>query len=159
MMRGLMLLLLAAGLAVPPPCARAQEKNEWRTAYGGPKQAIHIAVTRLEDYRNFFGLTFVPKGKEDRPKVDFARQMLIGICLGQRPTGGYGVEFLSAEKEGKILVVRYEEVRPRGFVTQALTAPCLLKVLPRPGREEPDRVIFERTTRQRYPNDLERRSR
>ena len=156
LIRGFPLLPLAAALVLAPVSSRGQEEGEWRTIYDGPKEAAHAAALRPEDLLSVFARVRFSGWGGERPGVDFSQRMVVGICLGTRPTGGYRVNFLSADREKEFLIIRYEEVRPRGFVTQALTTPCLLKVLPRPGGPEPE-VIFERTIRQRFPNEAERR--
>jgi hypothetical protein len=44
--------------------------------------------------------------------VDFARQMVIGVFLGSRPTGGFDIEITSIEQEGADLVVTWRDSRP-----------------------------------------------
>lgn len=155
---GLLLSITAALLMAPDPM-QGQEKGEWRTVYAGPGEAVHAAVLQPGDYRRLLAHIQFSGWQAGPPQVDFSKQMAVGICLGRRPTGGYAVNFLSADREkerGKeYLIIRYEEVRPGGFVTQALTSPCLLKALPKPEGPEP-RVLFERTSRQWFRNDLER---
>ena len=47
----------------------------------------------------------------DQPRVDFAREMVVGVFLGSRPTAGFGVEIVSALVEQGVLVVRFRETR------------------------------------------------
>jgi len=79
-----------------------------------------------------------------RPPVDFAKVMVVGVFLGSRNTGGYGVTIVSVEQAQDALVVRYTEKRPdRGaMVAQVITAPFHLVSVPR--FEGP--VRFERAT-------------
>jgi len=59
------------------------------------------------------------------PRVDFDKEMVVGVFMGSRPTGGYSVEVVSvADKEGT-LVVTYRESSPRpgAMTTQVLTFP------------------------------------
>lgn len=59
------------------------------------------------------------------PRVDFDEEMVVGVFMGSRPTGGYTVEIVSlADKDGT-LVVSYRETSPRpGTMTaQVLTFP------------------------------------
>jgi hypothetical protein len=67
------------------------------------------------------------------PEVDFTSNMVVGIFLGSRPTGGYGAEIVSAQPEGNTLVVKYKETRPgRGSMTaQVLTSPFHLVAIPK----------------------------
>ena len=59
------------------------------------------------------------------PAIDFARQMVAGVFLGTRPTGGYSVEIVGARREGPALVLEYVERTPPpdAVLTQALTEP------------------------------------
>jgi hypothetical protein len=62
-----------------------------------------------------------------------------------RRTGGFSVHILGVEERDGVLYVRYRERAPRPdqFVTQALTAPYHVRVLPRLGAPT---VRFERVT-------------
>ena len=59
------------------------------------------------------------------PVIDFARETVIAIFVGTKPTGGYGVEILRVKmSEDKLLALYKETVPPRGaMVTQVLTQP------------------------------------
>ena len=62
---------------------------------------------------------------------DFGKHMLVAISMGQQPTGGYAVSIEDAVEFEGVLTVRYRERAPKGdFVTQALTFPYHLKLLP-----------------------------
>ena len=67
------------------------------------------------------------------PRVDFAKNMVVGIFLGTRPTGGYSVEIVSVEATGGEIVVTYRETRPGrdAMLTQALTSPVHLVSIPK----------------------------
>ncbi|MEX2476528.1 protease complex subunit PrcB family protein [Marinobacter sp.] len=58
--------------------------------------------------------------------VDFDREHLLLIGLGQKPTGGYGVTLEGAEiREGALEVaVNVRQPATDAMVTQALTTPC-----------------------------------
>jgi hypothetical protein len=66
------------------------------------------------------------------PRVDFAKNMVVGIFLGTRPTGGYSVEIVSVEATGGETVVTFRETRPGrdAMLTQALTSPVHLVRIP-----------------------------
>ena len=71
-------------------------------------------------------------GERGRPSVDFAREMVVGVFLGSRPTGGFSIEVVGAREEGSALVVQYRETRPppRSVAAQILTSPYHLVTLP-----------------------------
>ena len=66
------------------------------------------------------------------PAVDFAREMVVGVFLGSRPTGGYVVEIVSTGGEQGALVIRYRETRPAPdrITAQVLTFPYHLVAVP-----------------------------
>jgi PrcB C-terminal len=59
------------------------------------------------------------------PVIDFNKQIVIGVFLGEKPTGGYDVEIIRAEQTDGALVIHYREKNPPpgGIVIQALTQP------------------------------------
>jgi len=67
------------------------------------------------------------------PAVDFTRDMVIGVFLGTRTTGGYGVEITGTRQDRGSLIVEYRETRPgRGAITaQVITTPFHLVAIPR----------------------------
>lgn len=67
------------------------------------------------------------------PEVDFTNNMVVGIFLGTRPTAGYGVEIVSAQPDGGVLVVKYKESRPSPdmITAQMLTTPFHLVAVPK----------------------------
>ena len=71
--------------------------------------------------------------REPVPAVDFSRDMVVGIFLGRRSTGGYGVEIIRAEGSGGTTVVEYVETTPSpdAITSQVLTAPFHLAAIPR----------------------------
>jgi hypothetical protein len=69
----------------------------------------------------------------DQPRVDFGRDMVVGVFLGSRTTAGFSVEIVSALVEQGVLVVRFRETRPQSdrIVAQVITSPYHLVAVPR----------------------------
>jgi hypothetical protein len=74
-------------------------------------------------------------GAEPDPPVDFKREGVVAVYMGQRPTGGYGLtlesEDVAVANGVATLVVAFHEPSPGGMVIQVLTSPCLLVRLPK----------------------------
>lgn len=75
-------------------------------------------------------------GAEDTaPPVDFAREIVVVVGMGQRATGGYAVELKEPKgivKGGHATIqVVFRAPAPDAMVAQALTRPCLAVRLPR----------------------------
>jgi len=67
------------------------------------------------------------------PSADLARETLVAIFLGGKPTGGYGLDVEAASIEGGDLYVDVRATSPASgtLTTQALTSPWLLLRIPR----------------------------
>lgn len=69
------------------------------------------------------------------PAVDFEAVHVVLIRMGQRPTGGYGIELAEPQARlanGTALIrLRWIEPAPGTVSTQALTSPCLVIELPK----------------------------
>lgn len=69
--------------------------------------------------------------------VDFRKEGVLAVFMGQRPTAGYGLALADptvtiADGVGKV-VVRFQEPEPGAMVAQVLTSPCLLIRMPKQG--------------------------
>ncbi len=62
------------------------------------------------------------------PVVDFARETVLAVFMGTRPTGGYGIDVRDVTLEGADLFVDLVLVEPAAdaMVTQALTSPWVI---------------------------------
>lgn len=69
----------------------------------------------------------------EKPEVDFEKEMVLFVALGQRPTGGYGVRIEKTHEEGDKLVVEAVETKPAegALVPMALSSPYDLAAVPR----------------------------
>jgi hypothetical protein len=59
------------------------------------------------------------------PAVDFAKEIVVAVFLGEKPTGGHDIEITSVEQRDGSLLVSFVERSPQpgGVTTQALTQP------------------------------------
>lgn len=74
-------------------------------------------------------LSQLPSGKlalKQLRAIDFEREHLLLVGLGQKTTGGYGLTLQSAEIRDDVLELKMAVRRPAkdAMVTQALTTPC-----------------------------------
>ena len=76
------------------------------------------------------------------PAVDFSKEMVVGVFLGSRNTGGYSVEVVSATVEQDALIVRYRQRTPSpdAITAQIITMPFHLVAIPKTAVE----VKFQR---------------
>jgi len=67
------------------------------------------------------------------PPVDFSRDMVVALFMGERGTGGYEIEITRVERVESGLVVQYRRTSPDpgAMLSQALSQPFHLVKLPR----------------------------
>jgi hypothetical protein len=73
-------------------------------------------------------------GERARPAVDFAKEIVLAVFLGSRPTAGFVIEIVGTRQEGPALIVQYRETRPAagGIVAQVLTSPYHIVAMAKP---------------------------
>ena len=79
------------------------------------------------------------------PAIDFEKEIVIGLFLGDKPTGGYDVQISRVERNNDALTIYYQEKSPLpgAMVTQALTQPFhIVRII---GEVNSD-VIFRRVS-------------
>ncbi len=68
-------------------------------------------------------------------RVDFSREVLLILAMGQKPTGGYGLElnreFAVISEDAAILRVSWIEPPKGAILPQIITSPCLAVILPK----------------------------
>jgi len=132
----LFVLALAAALVQPPPTRAAQPattapmmKTLDKGEHSNMDDAAQVVAKTPEEWQQLW-----QKHTPDRqrPPVDFAKEMVVGVFLGSRPTAGYVLEIVSATQDSGTLLVRYREsAPPRGAMTaQVLTSPYHLVAVP-----------------------------
>ena len=122
----LVLLLSALLQSTPTPPVRTVVKGQ-TSGIEAPRQVIVRTAAEWSALWKEHGDSGQP------PTVDFARDMVVGVFAGGRPTAGYGVEIIRAVGNSGVLLVEYVETAPgRGAITaQILTAPYHLAAIPK----------------------------
>jgi hypothetical protein len=92
-----------------------------------------VVIQSAEEWRELWS-THAPSAPAP-PPVDFARELVVGIFAGQRPTSGYQVQVVRVERGETMISVVYQVTGPPAdaMVAQVLTQPFLLITLPRLG--------------------------
>lgn len=113
----------------PARAAAPAEIVQW----SGAQSSVTLATQRvLRDEAEWNA--FWPDVRRAAPRAfDPAREMAVAVFLGERRTGGYAVRIVRAEtRDGQLVITFQESAPPAGsMVTQALTYPWVLAVLPR----------------------------
>ena len=116
--------VLLALQGVPP--LRGLEKGDQSNV----DEARQVAVRTAAEWKTLWGQHSPDRAQ---PRVDFGREMVVGVFLGSRTTAGFSVEIVSALVEQGVLVVRFRETRPKSdrIVAQVITSPYHLVAVPR----------------------------
>lgn len=109
----------------------------WRTLSRGLTSGLTEAKREvIRDEVTYFKLWADHAADANRqalpPTVDFTREMVVVVALGNRPTGGYTVEIVDMEIRGKTLHVRVGERTPSpgALQIQQITQPFQMVALP-----------------------------
>jgi hypothetical protein len=126
-MIGLVFTLALAVMQPPPsPAPRTIEKGDQSNI----ESAKQVLVRTEAELRQLW-----QQHAPDRPmpKVDFSREMVVGVFMGSRPNAGFSTAIVSATVANGALMVRYSENKPvAGSVTaQILTFPYHLVAIPK----------------------------
>lgn len=118
-------------------------EREWRRDDCGVADAQQLIIRTRQEWATLWRTLHrnrIPT--PPLPEVDFSRQMVLGVFLGQRPSGGASIEIASItrEKAGLVVEVRTAEPSPDAPRTMALTQPCHVVVVTAP--DAPTRFQF-----------------
>jgi len=128
-----MLALFTAACSMPP----VQELPvPFTTIAMGEQSGIHrpknvVVRTEAEWTRLWQAHDASPADK--RPPIDFDRDMVIAVFLGQRPTAGYRVRIMDVRQSPDELQVHVRERKPdsQAVLAQVLSYPFVMIRLPR----------------------------
>lgn len=142
MKTGFILVLGLSGAIFAPACSStvslAQTAVPFTTIdkgfYSGVREPLQVVISSQEEWATLWSRH--ASGRRPAPSpplIDFSAEMVVGLFLGQKSTGGYSVEITRAELDGANLRVFYREGNPPpgAMLTQALTQPYHLVRLSR----------------------------
>jgi hypothetical protein len=90
----------------------------------GVREPLQTIARNQAEWDSLWKKHSVEKNPPPPPFIDFKRQIVVAVFLGEKPTGGYDVEIIRAEQSDGALVLHYREKSPLpGIAIQALTQP------------------------------------
>ena len=92
----------------------------------GVREPLQVVVRSPEQWKTLWNKHVAPDPiSPPVPAVDFTNNIVAAVFSGEKPTGGYAVEIIAAEKSDGALLIYYREMSPRPgtIVTQVLTQP------------------------------------
>lgn len=122
-------ILGACQVVEPAAGAATAELEQWAGHHSGVTVASHRVLRDTAAWDTFWQEARTPAPRSFNPD----REQAVAVFVGERRTGGYTVRVESAGPEaGRVVVTYRESPPPRGsMVTQALTSPWALVVMPR----------------------------
>ena len=128
----LFLLLLGCAGAAPsePLPLRSLAKGNFS---GFTEAKKEIIKTNADWERAWAKLSVRLKDPDKLPAVDFTKDMVVLVTMGQQRTGGYSIEIIKVEEaDGKLRIYVKRREPPSGaFTLQALTAPFHAVAVPK----------------------------
>lgn len=108
-------------------------KKEWRGMNAAQEKAERVVVEEPKGWEDVWSRVagnVVPKPAT--PDIDFTRNRVAAVFMGRKRTGGFSVQLTAREEGGKVIVkVNETHPRPGAIVTQALTSPYHVLVVPK----------------------------
>jgi hypothetical protein len=142
--------LTIAGWLTTGCASSPQHKLAWRTLSRGLTSGLEKPrrlVVREE--AEYFALWAQHAAELNRlalpPEVDFSREMVVLVAMGNQPTGGYYIEVVDAELRGRTLRVLVGERKPRAgtMQVQMATQPYQFIALPAVNARARFRTVHE----------------
>jgi hypothetical protein len=135
----MVLAVALAAMLAQPPAARnqspmTQDAPNTRTIEKGDQSNIEDAkqvLVRTDGELRQLWQQHSPN--RPMPKVDFSREMVVGVFVGSRPNAGFSTAVVSATAANGALIVRYSETRPPAdsVSAQILTFPYHIVAIPK----------------------------
>jgi len=118
--------LMAASMSAQAPSFTSVAKGD----VSGQQTAKQVTVRTAAEWKALWK-DHAPT--EKMPTVDFAKDMVVGIFLGTKPSAGHEVEIVGVRTEEKDLIVEYVQKQPaKGtMAAQILTEPFHLVTVPK----------------------------
>lgn len=119
-----------------------QPVTSWIGNDAGITKSQQVVIRNPEKWKNLWSQ--IHSNREPMPAtptIDFSNQMIIGYFLGQRTSGGYSVSIENVSETGEKIVVAISQTSPGpgSIVSQALTSPYAIQVIPRSDKQ----VLFK----------------
>jgi PrcB C-terminal len=95
--------------------------------YGGRETESHQVISnqaQLNDLYKELGWTNVPT-------IDFSKNNVVALFMGQKNTGGYSISVRKISVDGDTTTVYVKTTEPDGMATMAITAPYSITIIPK----------------------------
>jgi len=103
-------------------------------AFGGVDKPLQVVVTNQTQWAELWDKHSARKlPKPPPPEIDFKKESIIFVSMGQKNTGGYTIEISDIRRSGgkTEILVNTKEPKEGGLTIQALTAPFHIVAVPK----------------------------
>ena len=117
-------------------------------AMSGVREAKQEVIKTKSDWELFWSKHSVNQSAVTAiPDVDFGKETVVAVIMGQQRTGGFTIEIIGVESEAEKLVISIKRSSPPkgAMVIQALTTPFHIVAVPRSDLK-PEFVEVKQTT-------------
>jgi hypothetical protein len=128
-----LLMLLASFTACAALTVTVQFSTLDKGLTSGVREPTQVVIRTRDDWAALWGRHMQIQPAPQAPPVDFSRDMVVALFMGERPTGGHRIEITRVERTDSGLSVRYRSQAPDSgtMVSQALTQPFHLITIAR----------------------------
>ncbi|MGH7794636.1 MAG: protease complex subunit PrcB family protein [Candidatus Binatia bacterium] len=119
-------LEIAAAQRPPSPANQVAFQTIEKGFRSGARESLQIVIRGQAEWKDLWQRhAAIKTNPPPPPPVDFKSEIVVGVFLGEKPTGGHAIEIVSAERiDGTLLISFVEKIPPPGaMVTQAITQP------------------------------------
>jgi len=96
-------------------------------AYGGREKKSSVVISSQADLASLYK----ELGWSNVPMVDFNKNNVVALFMGQKSTGGYSINVRKISVDGDTTTVYVKTTEPEGMATMALTAPYTITIIPK----------------------------
>jgi len=111
--------------------------RDWQGNSSGINEPREVVIKDASSWAKFWAEHQSNRGTPiPAPVVDFKKQMVVGIFIGDRGSSGFSVEITDIKEVGKETIVSYRETHPSSGRMQlrVMTQPYPLRAIPRTNR-------------------------
>ena len=128
---------IAMILACLASVGHAEEKQRFSGQQSGVKKPAQKVIDNLESWKKVWRevhQAVSPKPK--LPKVDFEKQVVLAVFMGEKNMGGYRIQIQGMKDAGKKIEVSVKTTSPPqdGFSIQVLTQPYEFLIAEKPAK-------------------------
>ena len=128
---------IAMTVACLASVGHAEEKQRFSGQQSGVKKPAQKVIDNLEAWKKVWKevhQSVSPKPK--LPKVDFEKQVVLAVFMGEKNTGGYRIQIKGMTDTGKKIEVAVKTTSPPqdGFSIQVLTQPYEFLIAEKPAK-------------------------